>query len=72
MTREELKRDVAIHYDDGIAMNDHEGAIEEIIGSAEAYARQQVIETMEWVLETIEDCGQGYVEKTIKELKNEA
>ena len=28
MKAEELERDIAIHYDDGIAMNDHEGVIE--------------------------------------------
>ena len=47
MTTEELKRDITIHYDDGIAMNDHDTAVESIICSAEQYANQRVIEELE-------------------------
>ena len=31
MNKKQLKREISLHYDDGIAMNDHETAIENII-----------------------------------------
>ena len=47
MTKDELKKDVAIHYDDGIAMNDHDTAIENIIDSAVDYANKRIVEELE-------------------------
>ena len=74
MKAEELERDIAIHYDDGIAMNDHEGVIENIVGSAEAYANQRVIEELKKIKTILskksfsEHCVEE-VDNRIKELR---
>ncbi len=76
MTKKEFDRDVEIHYNDGIAMNDHDGAIENIIGSAERYVKQQLIEMLEEVYDNHTESDnrydfERYLANLINELKQE-
>ena len=47
MNKKQLQRDISIHYNDGIAMNDHETAIENILLSVSEFIKFEIIRQTE-------------------------